>query len=155
MTWVPVPQAPPTEDCDRVSPTLKVTKSAMLLSPVGLMEARAREIRACLVRRDQVAAALGDQDRRMREQLRQAMRGTPRGEVSTRIVPLLQRLVVRPYVRSIEILTDGIDNSGVPLSALTVPKGVRVTFIIMRPNPLRRSPRLDDVLKAADAWDRV
>ena len=155
MTWVPVPQMPSTEDCDRVSPKLKVTKSAMLLSPVGLMEARAQEVQACLVRREQAGALLADQDRRMRDQLRQAMRVTPRGNVCTRIVRLLQKLVSRPYVRSVEILTDGIDNSGVPLSALTIPDGVRVTFIIMRPNPARRSPTLNDVLAAADAWDRI
>ncbi len=155
MTWVPVPQRSPIEDCNRVSPKFRVMKSAMMLSPVGLMEARAHEVQDCLDRRKNAETLLADQDQRMREQLRQAMRVTPRWDVSTRIVPLVQKLVARPYVRAIEILSDGIDNSGVPLSALTVPDDVSVILIIMRPNPRRRLPTLDDVLAAAEAWAGV
>lgn len=155
MTWVPVPQRPSIEDCDKVSPKFRVTKSAMMLSPVGMMEARDIEVHACLARRESAETLLAEQDRRMRDQLRQAMRVPPRGDVSTRIVPLLKKLVTRPYVRVVELLTDGIDTSGLPLSTLTVPDGVRITLIIARPNPRRRSPTLDQVLVAAEAWEHV
>jgi hypothetical protein len=155
MTWVPVPPKPSLEDCGKVSPKFTVTKGLMPLSPIGAMEARDVEVKACLDRRDRARSLLAEQDRRIRDQLRQAMRVTPRAGVSTRIIPLLQKLTTRPYVGPIEVLTDGIDNSNVPLSILTIPDGVSVTLILARPNPRRRSPTLDDVLAAAERWSRV
>jgi hypothetical protein len=155
MTWVPVPQRQPDEDCDSISPKFTVMKSAMMLSPAGLMEARAREVQACLARRENTESLLADQDRRMREQLRQAMRVTPRRDASTRIIAMLRQLLTRPYVRAVEVLTDGIDNSGAPLSGLVVPDGVRVTMILAKPNPNRRSPTLDDVLSRGEAWSAI
>ncbi len=83
------------------------------------------------------------------------MRVTPRDDVTTKLVPLLQKILVRPYVLALEVLTDGVDNSGVPITDVVVPDGVPVTLIITRPDPERRSPTLHDVLEAAESWNRI
>mgnify|MGYP000376215810 CR=1 FL=1 len=73
------------------------------------------------------------------------MRGTP--PVDT-IMDLIVEDNVCKGVVAIDVLTDGIDNSGASLSSLAIPDGVSVTLIIARPNPKRVRPTVDDVL----AW---
>jgi hypothetical protein len=155
MAWVPVPPMAHEEDCDHVSSALRVTKGLMGFSPTVAKWNRDRAVAACLARRDGARALVAEQDRRAREQLRRAMRVTPRDDVRTKLAPLLQKFFGRPYVLAIEVLTDGVDNSGVPITDVVVPDGVSVTLIITRPNPERRSPTLRDVLEVAEAWDRI
>jgi hypothetical protein len=68
---------------------------------------------------------------------------------------MLRILVTRPYVRAVDVVTDGIDLSGEPPESVRVPDNVDVLMVITRPNPDRRRPTVANVLAAADAWARV
>jgi hypothetical protein len=154
-TWVPVPSTSASIDCQKAKPVMTGIDGFIGLSP-GLVARRKQEaVSACLVQERNKAAAYASEVRRFRERLEAATKVTPRADVTTRIVPLLGWLVTRPDTVAITVVTDGIDNSRVPLSTLRIPSKVSVTLIVTRPNPRRSRPTLNDVLTMAAAWSRV
>lgn len=155
MTLVPVPELPPQEDCRNAKPEAAFGKSIILISPTAAAARRQDAIEACELRGAAARRTAASEQQCFREQLRRATRVRPRDDVSTLIVPLIQKLMLRPYVRVIDVLTDGIDNSGFPPSGLRVPPHLPVTIILTRPNPKRRAPTLKDVLAGADRWAEV
>ncbi len=155
MIWIPVPADLALVDCSRAKPTPMLTKGIGMLSPTQAAGRKQDAIEACSTRLLAEQQAHAEQLRAFKERLRASTQVTPRADVRTRIVPLLEWLVSRPSTVAIDVITDGVDNSGVPLSGLQVPERVQVTFIITRPNPKRKSPTVDQVLAAVEAWGRL
>jgi hypothetical protein len=151
-TLIPVPPLPNVEDCRNVKAVLAVTKGIMFISPTAAAARRQAAVDACVARQDAAQRLIPEQRNRLRDQLRLATKVTPRADVSTLIAPLIRKLVARPYARAIDVLTDGIDDSGIPPASLKIPERVPVTLILTRPNPRRRTPTSQDVLAAADTW---
>ena len=75
--------------------------------------------------------------------------------MTTQLIPLLHRLLAQPRIRAIDVLTDGIDHSGLLPSDVQVPQEVAVLFIMTGPNPKRQKPTLRQVLAAAKEWSLV
>jgi len=155
MSWVTVPTDPLREDCTKAVAGPLLSKSLVGLSPSVASGRRDEAVATCTARQEAVLRAFDEKLARFREQLKLATRVTPRSDVSTRLVPLLKKLVERPYVAAIDVVTDGIDNSGLALSTVKASEKTPVLLIIARPDPRRRTPTLDEVLRAADAWGRV
>lgn len=154
-TWVPVPAAQVSTNCQKAKPVMTDLDGFMGASP-GLVAKRKHDaVSACLSHERGRAAVYDSEVRQFRERLEAATKVIPRADVTTRIVPLLQWLVNRPETVAIYIVTDGIDHSRVPLSALRIPSNISVTFIVTRPNPRRTSPTVIDVLAMAAVWARV
>jgi len=155
MAWVLVPPERVVEDCRDARPVPVAEEGFITFAP-GLAAGRKQQsVDECLVRQGAGREREADERRTFRERLAAATRVTPRADVTTRIVPLLQWLVQRPNTLAVDLLTDGIDRSGMPLNSLRIPVDMPVTLIITRPNPKRATPSLDDVLAAARAWERV
>jgi hypothetical protein len=155
MAWVPVPTVPALEDCSKAKPARSVVKGLLGLSPALAIGRHDAATTDCLARRGVSLREFALQHEAFQTRLRSAMRGTPRADVTTHIAPTLRNLVTRPYVRALDVVTDGIDLSGQAPESVHVPDSVAVLMIITRPNPDRRSPTVANVLAAADAWERV
>ncbi|MBI4032570.1 hypothetical protein HY374_02595 [Candidatus Berkelbacteria bacterium] len=155
MIWIPVPTELALVDCSRAKPKPMLTKGIGMLSPTQAAGRKQDAVEACSTRLLAEQQVHAEQLQLLKERLHASTRVTPRANVRTRIVPLLEWLVSRPSTVAIDVVTDGIDNSGIPLSRLQIPERVMVTFIITRPNPKRKRPTVDDVLSAAEAWSRL
>jgi hypothetical protein len=154
-TWVPVPVPPLPTDCQKAKPMMTDVDGFMGLSP-GLVTNRKRQaVSACLAQERDKAGAYASEVHEFRGNLETATRVRPRADVTTLIVPLVEWLLTRPGTVAITLVTDGIDHSHIPLSALRIPSKTSVTLIITRPNQRRTRPTLTEVLNAAAAWGRV
>jgi hypothetical protein len=149
-----VPVRPVDEDCEHASSEFVVSEGLGWLSPDDASNRADRGVIECVARNDARQRITTEDKRRFEERLRAGALPTGRIGHRTKIVPLLKRIVAQPYVRAIDVLTDGIDNSGVSRSSLRIPVEITVTLIITRPDPTRAKPTLDDVLAAADAWSQ-
>ncbi len=155
MTWIRVPPEPTQVNCSKARPKPTLMKGLGLLSPTLAAGRRQEAVDSCTADLRAEVQAHAERIRVFKEQLRAGARLTPRTGVHTRIVPLLAWLVGRPDVVAIDVLTDGIDNSGNSVSLLRIPESMQVRLIITRPNRERKSPTVCDVLSAAEAWAHV
>jgi hypothetical protein len=153
--WVPVPAGLVSTDCQKARPVMTDLDSFMNASPGVVAKRKHDAVSACLAHERDKTTAYEFEVRQFRMRLQAATKVTPRADVTTRIVPLLQWLANRPETVAIDVVTDGIDHSRVPLSLLRVPGTVAITFIVTRPNPRRTSPTVKDVLAMAAAWSCV
>ncbi|MBP7146451.1 MAG: hypothetical protein KBD01_02820 [Acidobacteria bacterium] len=153
MRWVVVPRQAYFEDCAKARPATAIGKTWTQWSPAVVAEHRAQAVAACTARvREQRSQALAE-EQGFRNALWSAVSATPRAN-ATRIVPLLNLVLSRPGTRAVDIVSTGVDQSGLPLMSLSVPATTRVTLILTRPDP-RHRPYLWDVLQAGKAWSRV
>lgn len=150
---VPAVRAP--ADCASVSPPIRLTKSWVALSPGALRAAKAEAVASCESDTAELRRADAADEARFVAELRRATRVLPRADVTTRIVPLVQSIADRPYVRAIDVVTDLLDRSRLPVESLHLPRDTPVTVIVTRPNPLRPEFRLSETLQAAERWGRV
>lgn len=155
MTWVSVPPVHTFEDCRNAVLPLTISKSWITFSPTALTEAKRIAVSACVARQKDERAAVAEEEKLFAEQLQQATWLVPRADVTTRIVPLLQTLVLRPYIGAVDLVTDLQDRSGIQPETLEVPAGKPVTIIVTRPNPRRSTPTVRQVLAAAERWAAV
>jgi hypothetical protein len=152
MKAVKVPILPADITCDAVFASVRFTKSWIALSPGALAKAKAEAVAACEERRRAASQSVEANERAFADALRRAMLVTPRDNVTTRIVPLVQAMVDRPYVRAVDVVTDLCDHSGIPVESLQLRPEVPVNVIVTRPNPKRPQCRLSEVLRAAERW---
>ena len=155
MTWVAVPPVHNFEDCRKVDAPIMISKSWLTWSPTSLRAAKEAAVRACEERQKTERSTVAAEETRFTERLQEATWLVPRADVTTRIVPLLQTLVVRPYVGAIDVVTDLQDRSGTPPEHLEIPDGIPVTMIVTRPNPRRSTPSLREVLASAERWAKI
>jgi hypothetical protein len=155
MSWVSVPPIHTFVDCRKVDPPITISKSWLTWSPTSLREAKAAAVRACEDRQKAERSTVAEEEARFTEQLQRATWLVPRADVTTRIVPLVQTLVARPYVGAIDLVTDLQDRSGTPPEHLDVPDGISVTIIVTRPNPGRPTPTLREVVASAERWAKI
>jgi hypothetical protein len=155
MSWVPVPPIHTFEDCRNATPPITISKSWITWSPTSLAEGKAAAVRTCVEKQREERSKVAEEEARFTEQLQRGTWLVPRADVTTRIVPLLQTLVVRPYVAAVDAVTDLQDRSGMQPEHLEVPDGIPVTVIVTRPNPARSTPTLREVLAASDRWAKI
>lgn len=155
MTWVEVPRAFALADCRRAKPEGRIPSGLMGLSPTWASDRKQAGLAKCSALQAHRRAATEERESAFITQLRLATRLTPRADRRTRILPLLSKLIQRPHVRSIALLSDGVDTTGQSISSLHVPDHMSVTLVLTRPNPRRSTPTLADVLAEADVWARV
>jgi len=155
MAWVPVPAPPSLEDCSHAKPDRSITKGLMSLSPVLAHARRQKAVDGCLAEQVHLREANIHERRLFEDRLRNSARIKPRNDMTTQLIPLLHRLLAQPRIRAIDVLTDGIDHSGLLPSDVQVPQEVAVLFIMTGPNPKRQKPTLRQVLAAAKEWSLV
>ncbi len=155
MRLIPVPDAIQQPDCSNAKPSLQLSKSLVAFSPTFLAARKRDAVAECGRQQTAVQRSNRESEALFRNRLRAASVVSVKNNVRTHLVGLLRGLVSRRYVRAIDVISDGIDNSGVPISRVVTTSSLQVTLIITGPNPERASPTLRDVLEAAEAWDRI
>lgn len=152
--WIPVPSPPVTPDCRDSQPAPLEGKAVIYSFSRNVNEGRrAAAIADCQLATAEALSRYQERAAVFHSELRSALDVTPRKDVQTHLVELLETVLADPSTRAVALVTDGFENSGVPVRRLRIRDGVPVALIIVPAAPGYAS--INDMLAQTSEWEKV